>query len=189
MPGPLKIRHAKQAAFWFALWLALAPRVPAAEAPALYADPPSEYDVKAAFLLNFLKFVDWSPAAFADANSPIDICILGKDPFGRILDQLVEGETVNGRKVAVRRMSDHPAPKTCQLAFVEGTGKEAENALNGLGRGVLTVAEGERFVRDGGIIGFVIENRRVRFDINRKVAETAGLTLSSRLLSVARAVE
>ena len=153
------------------------------------AEPPSEYDVKAAFLLNFVKFVDWPPAAFADANSPIAICILGRDPFGLILDQLVEDETVNGRKVAVRRMSDPPAAKTCQLVFVEGTGKEAARAVSAVGRGVLTVGEGERFVRDGGIIGFVIENRRVRFDINRRAAETAGLTLSSKLLNVARAVE
>ncbi len=149
----------------------------------------SEYDVKAAFLMNFAKFVEWPSTAFASSGSPIAICILGKDPFGRAMDDVVEGETVNGRKVTVQRMTDPPAPKTCQMVFAAGAGKETAKALSGLGRGVLTVGEGENFVRDGGIIGFVIENRRVRFDINQPAAVAAGLTLSSKLLSVARAVE
>jgi YfiR/HmsC-like len=153
------------------------------------AEQPSEYDVKAAFLLNFVKFVEWPSTAFADSNSPIAICILGRDPFGHVMDDAVQGESVEGRKVTVRRLSEPPASRECQMVFAQGPGKETAKALSALGKGVLTVGEGEIFVRDGGIIGFIIENRRVRFNINQTAASAAGLTLSSKLLSVAKAVE
>jgi hypothetical protein len=149
---------------------------------------PSEYDVKAAFLLNFMKFVDWPSTAFADADSPIAICILGKDPFGRTMDELAKGESVNGRKLIVRKLAEPPPSKTCQMVFVHGPGKEAAKTIGAMGKGVLTVGEGEEFVREGGIIAFVMENRRVRFDINSSAAEGAGLTLSSKLMTVARSI-
>jgi hypothetical protein len=150
--------------------------------------PPLESEVKAAFLLNFAKFVDWQPAFFAASGSPLAICIVGTDPFGPAIDELIQGEAVSGRKLVVRRIGEPPQPRTCQIVYTEG-GKEASRLLSALGPGVLTVGEGEGFLRNGGIIGFVIENRRVRFDINQKAAETAALKLSSRLLSVARVVE
>jgi hypothetical protein len=148
-----------------------------------------EYQVKAAFLLNFAKFVEWPSNAFADSDSPVAICILGKDPFGRAIDDLVQGEQANGRKLIVRRMNELPTPRACQVVFAEGSTKDVAKTLNGLGRSVLTVGEGGSFLRDGGIIAFVIENRRVRFDINQTAAETAALKLSSKLLSVARSIE
>jgi hypothetical protein len=148
-----------------------------------------EYEVKAAFLLNFAKFVEWPSTAFADSDSPVAICILGKDPFGRTIDDLVQGEAANGRKLIVRRMSQLPAAKACQVVFAEEPAKEVTKTLNGLGRGVLTVGEGGSFLRNGGIIAFTIENRRVRFDINQTAAERAELKLSSKLLSVARSIE
>jgi hypothetical protein len=148
-----------------------------------------EYQVKAAFLLNFAKFVEWPSAAFADSDSPVAICILGKDPFGRAIDDLVQGEAANGRKLMVRRVSQLPAPQTCQVVFTEASTKDVSKTLDGLGRGVLTVGEGGSFLRDGGIIAFVIDNRRVRFDINQTAAEGAALKLSSKLLSVARSIE
>ena len=153
------------------------------------AGEPLEYQVKAAFLLNFTKFVEWPPSAFGAADSPIAICILGNDPFGNSLDQIVAEEVVDGRRVGVRRIKRTPAPKSCQALFVGMPEKEVLSILSGLGPGVLTVGEGESFVRDGGMIAFVIENRRVRFDINQTAAERAGLKLSSKLLSVARSVE
>ncbi|MGD0362371.1 MAG: YfiR family protein [Bryobacteraceae bacterium] len=153
------------------------------------AEEASEYQVKAAFLFNFTKFVEWQAAAFAAPDSPIVICILGDDPFGTVLEQTVAGEVVNGRKVAVRRMKQAPPPKSCQVVFAGRPGKEVLKLLPGLGPGVLTVGEGENFVRGGGMIAFVLENRRVRFDINQAAAENAGIKLSSRLLSVAKSVE
>jgi hypothetical protein len=147
------------------------------------ADEVPEYNIKAAFLLNFTHFVEWQPSAFSDPAAPFAICILGNDPFGRVLDDIVQGELVNGRRLIVRRITQAPVPQTCQILFTED-GRHAENP----GRGVLTVGEGDRFVHEGGMIAFVLENRRVRFEINQTAAEGAGLKLSSRLLMVAKSV-
>jgi YfiR/HmsC-like len=153
------------------------------------AGEPLEYQLKAAFLLNFTKFVEWPPSAFDATDSPIAICVLGSDPFGNSLDQIVAEEVVGGRRVIVRRIKRTPQGKLCQALFVSVPGKELPGILSGLGPGVLTIGEGESFVRDGGMIAFVVENHRVRFGINETAAETAGLKLSSKLLSVARSVE
>jgi hypothetical protein len=153
------------------------------------ADDSLEYQVKAAFLLNFTKFIEWPSAAFVNASSPIAICILGEDPFGNALNQIVSGEVVSDRKVVVQKTKQAPPSKSCQVVFFSASEKDVRRILPGLGPGVLTVGEGEGFVRDGGMIAFVIENRRVRFEIHQSVAENAGLKLSSKLLSVAKAVE
>jgi|SRR5450432_1306688 hypothetical protein len=150
---------------------------------------PLEYKVKAAFLLNFTKFIEWPAAAFGESDSPIVICVLGDDPFGSTLDQTVAGEVVNGRGVAVQRIKEAPSPKSCQVLFVSRPEKDVLKILPGGGSGILTIGEGESFVHDGGMIAFVVENRRVRFSINQTAAENAGLKLSSRLLSVARSVK
>ncbi len=157
--------------------------------PRCAAQPSLEYEVKAAFLLNFTRFIDWPAATLPDAASPFTICILGKDPFGHVLDDVLKGEAVNGRPLMVRRITQSPAPQSCQVVFIEATGRALLKDLTSLGRGVLTVGEGDLFVRDGGMIGFVIDNRRVRFAINQSAAEAAGLKISSKLLSVARAVK
>jgi len=146
-----------------------------------------EYRVKAAFLLNFTKFVEW-PAAELPESDSFTICILGEDPFGSVLDQMTEGETVNGRKLAILRIRAN-SPKACQVVFFSKPEKGYAQILSGFNRGVLTVGEGDTFLHDGGIIAFVIENRRVRFDIDQSAAATAGLRISSKLLSVARSVE
>lgn len=153
------------------------------------AAAPLEYQVKAAFLLNFTKFVEWPSSAFATPDSPLAICILGGDPFGGALDQIVEGEVVNGRKLVIKRLTHAPPPKTCQVLFAAKSEKDIANILAAVGPGVLTVGEGESFLRDGGIIAFVIEDRRVRFDIKETAAAHAGLKLSSKLMNVARFVE
>lgn len=151
--------------------------------------PVSEYQVKAAFLLNFTKFVDWPPAVLPDDGSPISICILGNDPFGRALDSIIEGETVNARKLVIQRLHRAPAARTCHVLFVPKSEKDVPHLLAGLDPGILTVGEGDSFLREGGMIAFVVESRRVRFDINQKKAESAALKVSSKLLSVARTVE
>jgi len=153
------------------------------------ADDSIEYQVKAAFLLNFTKFVEWPADSLGAPGSPITVCILGDDPFGHTLDQIVGGELVNGRKLAVQRIRRTPAPGSCQLLFVSTSEKEIARTLPALGPGVLTVGEGESFLRDGGMIAFTIENRRVRFRINQTAAQRYGLKLSSKLLSLARTVE
>lgn len=153
------------------------------------ADEAPEYQVKAAFLLNFTKFAEWPAAAFSAPDAPIEICVLGEDPFGTALDRIVAGEVVNGRKVIARRIKQAPSPKSCQVVFAGRSEKELLKITAGMGPGVLTVGEGGDFVRGGGMIAFVIENRRVRFEINQTAAQNAGIKLSSRLLNVAKSVE
>lgn len=172
----------------FANLLCLGLGVGPAMAPVPAADQSLEYQVKAAFLMNFVKFVEWPASTFREPDSPISICILGEDPFGKALDQLIAGESVNGRKVTVERVKRTP-PKNCQVLFLSRAERAIDKTLPSLGPGVLTVGEGDNFVREGGMIGFIIENRRVRFDINRSAAEKAELKLSSKLLSVARSVQ
>ena len=142
----------------------------------------SEYDVKAAFLLNFAKFVEWP----ASSTSPFTICIVGDDPFGAVLDQLVEGETVQGRRIVVSRVSR--VADSCMVVFAGSSQRDLARIVSNAGPGVLTVGEGERFLREGGMITFIVENRRVRFDINHKAVAAGGLHVSSKLLSVARTV-
>ena len=147
---------------------------------------PQEYEVKAAFLLNFTKFIEWPPAPTPD--SPFTICIFGDDPFGRLIDNMVRGETVGGRSLVVRRIGPNHSV-SCQILFAGRSQKDFASSVPDLAPGVLTVGEGEEFLRDGGMIAFVVENRRVRFDISQRLALQAGLKISSKLLSVARSVE
>ncbi len=147
-----------------------------------------EYQVKAAFLLNFTKFIEWPADAFASDRAPITICVLGDDPFGNALDQIVAGEAVNARKLAIERLRRAPASKACQVLFI-GKPEKDYKILTGLGNGVLTVGEGDSFLRNGGMIAFVLDNRRVRFDINQTAVEGGQLKMSSKLLTVARSVK
>lgn len=152
------------------------------------AEPRPVYEVKAAFLLNFTKFTEWPASAFASGSSPISVCILGKDPFGRSIDDIVNGESVNGRRIVVNRIPDVGAARACNLVYV---GEDASSFRIGheFGHAVLTIGEGEKFMQEGGMIAFVIDQRRVRFLVNPAAAEAAGLKLSSRLLNVAKSVE
>lgn len=149
-----------------------------------------EYELKAAFLYNFAKFVEWPPDAFAGAASPVTLCILGEDPFGKSLDAVVQGESLNGRPLAVRRLRDIPPPGECHILFLSGAEKartaEAMKALRGAS--VLSVGEGRDFLEHGGVIRLFLDQSRVRFDINLEAAERAHLTVSSKLLRLARAV-
>jgi hypothetical protein len=147
---------------------------------------PSEYQVKAAFLYNFVKFVDW-PATPAAQEGPIELCVLGKDPFGGAIERVIEGKTVNGRPLAVRRMAEIAGARSCHVLFVSASeaGHVGEIAKAVHGWSVLTVSEIDRFSERGGIITFLMEGQRVRFRINPKVAASAGLKISSKLLQLA----
>jgi hypothetical protein len=149
-------------------------------------EPTLEYQVKAAFLLNFTKFIEWPPAASADG--PFTICVLGDNPFGGALDRMVEGETAGGRGLAVQKI-DREQPAHCRIVFAGRSEKDLSAFLARLGPGTLTVGEDDSFLREGGMIAFVIDNRRVRFDVNLRAAANAGLRISSKLLNVARSVE
>jgi hypothetical protein len=157
---------------------------------ALSASPAQslEYDVKAAFLLNFTRFIDWPASEATGTDSPFTICVFGEDPFGPILDQTMQGELVNGRKIVVERVGNSVA-RACQILYLNRAEKGVREILSGVGTGVLTVGEGDGFIGEGGMIAFVLDNRRVRFNINLTASRNGMLTLSSRLLAVARSVE
>jgi YfiR/HmsC-like len=145
-----------------------------------------EYQVKAAYLLNFTKFIDWPPdAAGADGDAPFILCIAGENPFGAVLEQMMQGQKVGGRPIEIQRMGQN-TNKGCQVVYFSATGKGVRKAVEGLGPGVLTVGEGESFIKEGGMIAFVLEDRRVKFDVNLSATRGAMLTLSSRLLAIAK---
>jgi len=146
-----------------------------------------EYEVKAAFLYNFTKFVEWPPSAFAEGNAPLRICVLGEDPFGRNL-QTVPGEEVEGHPLIVMRPETLAKAAGCQVLFVSRSERERlPQILAPLKSSpVLTVGDGKGFLDQGGIVNFILEGSRVRFEINPAAAEQAGLKISSKLLRLAR---
>ncbi len=149
----------------------------------------SEYDVKAAFLLNFTKFVEWPPAAFSSDTSML-LCVLGDDPFGKSLE-LVSGEQIAGRKVQLLRIREMPEPEGCQIVFVSRSERRRlpEILTHLRGEPVLTVADTGGFLEQGGIINFTLEGSKVRFEINQDAAGRAGIKISSKLLRLATRVK
>jgi hypothetical protein len=150
----------------------------------------SEYHVKAVYLYNFGRFVQWPPNATAAKGDSFSICVLGQDPFGPSLDSTIAGETLDGKPLAVKRISTPRDAAECRILFISSTEenhlKEILVALDELS--ILTVSDMPAFSRRGGMIQFVLEGDKVRFEINLAKAETAKLTLSSELLKVATSV-
>ena len=154
------------------------------------AQSATEYQLKAAFLFNFAKFIEWPPGSFPDATAPLRICIFGRDPFGDQLRNITNEKTVNKRKLEVSQVADLLHAKSCHILFIASSEKASmKQILEGLGgASVLTVGDCKGFAEQGGMINFVLENDRVQFEVNRKAAEQAGLKISSKLLSVAKSV-
>jgi hypothetical protein len=149
-----------------------------------------EYQVKAAYLLNFTRYVEWPAQAFEGPATPIRICVLGRDPFGSVLDATVRGRTTHGRQIVVQRIRTTGQSRGCQLIFVSRetwrTHRSLPEALQS--PGILTVGESGEFAQEGGVIGFVIQEETVRFVVNDDARDRAGLRISSRMLSLAAAV-
>ena len=186
---PLPREPSRQAASLLLLCLMLACSVLTHAAPA--AEPiVDEYQVKAAFLFNFAKFVEWPNEAFSDPNAPLVITVFGEDPFNGSLEA-VKGKLVNNRKLTIRRVKDIQEIGKSNVLFVSPSArKELGRILEALqGQNVLTVGEDGAFTQCGGIINFVKEDNRVRFEVNVTAAERAGLKISSRLLALARIVK
>ncbi|HEU5231236.1 MAG TPA: YfiR family protein [Terriglobales bacterium] len=153
-----------------------------------HADRPSEYQVKAAYLYNFGKFVNWP--ADAGAASEFDVCVLGTDPFGPLLDATVSDSTINGKRVIARRIGRAQDAASCRVVFIAASESQRLGSdLAVLSKlHVLTVSDNAHFLERGGMIQFVLEGDRVRFAVNLSAAQEAGLTLSSELLKVATKV-
>ena len=145
---------------------------------------PTEYEVEAAYLSNFGRFVEWP--ARSTPGEPFNVCILGQDPFGPLLDGSLKGENIGGAPLAAKRLSGIDEASSCRILFISSS-KEAQLAplLAALGTShVLTVSDISGFTRRGGMIQFVLDGNRVRFEINLNAAKHAGLTLSSQLLKL-----
>jgi hypothetical protein len=157
-----------------ALVLCAWPALPAAQ------DADLEYRVKAAYLFNFTRFVEWPAGAFADTKA-FSICVAGKNPFGTALSSTFAGERAAGLPLAARVVNPGGA-SSCHVLFVP-RGIAAAAYLRGIGASpVLTVGESPGFLAQGGAINFVLESGRVRFEIDQTAAERARLRVSSRLL-------
>ncbi len=163
-------------------------------APMLGGPPdggPSEYEVKAAFLLNFARFVEWPPSSYEDAEAPVRICVLGDDPFGMLLDETLADQNIGGRPVAAVRSTDAETLTRCHVLFVAAS--EADRVVDVLeafeGTYALTVSEVRDFARLGGAFNFFLERGRVRFEVNPEAARRHGLRVSSELLRLGRPVQ
>jgi hypothetical protein len=150
-----------------------------------------EYDLKAAFLFNFTQFVEWPAAALADPQAPFVIGVLGDDPFGSSLDEIVANENVHGHAIVVRRGRTLSELGACQLLFVSRSqAPRLRGILDGIaGRSVLVVGDMDEFAAHGGTIGFVTSGSRLRLVVNMAQARDAGLTISSKLLRQAELID
>jgi len=157
--------------------------------PSLRAQQPkaSEFQVKAAYLYNFGRFVAWPDQNPPDGGNVFEICVLGADPFGPTLDATLASGTIGGKSVTAKRIAKPEEVDSCRIVFISSSEeKHLKEVLSALDRtSVLTVSDIPRFSERGGMIGFVLDGNRVRFDVNLASAQSARLTLSSELLKVA----
>jgi hypothetical protein len=153
-------------------------------------EAPTEYQVKAAYLFNFLKFVEWPGDPLADTHGRWVIGVVGDNPFGDELTQIVSGKTVQGHELLVRRFQSSEDLHACHVLFISASEKKRlPSILAALGgSSVLTVGDMDHFIEFGGMIQFVMEEKRVRFAIDVGASSQAGLKVSSKLLSLARTV-
>jgi hypothetical protein len=163
--------------------------ISAGPAPA-QTDGLTESDIKAGYLFNFTKFVEWPSEAFANASAPIVVGIVGANPFGKVLADATAGKTVNGRAVVSKQFQEEGDLRSCQILFVSPSekGRRAEILGRLKGANVLTVGEGDGFTQAGGMIAFVVEGNKVRLLINLEAASEARLKISAKVIAVARLV-
>jgi len=156
-----------------------------AEAQAL-----DEYQVKAALLFNFIKFVEWPDEAFSDDSAPIVVGVVGDDPFGNALDQAINGKSIRGRQVVARRLQWGQDLRACHLLFISPSERKRlpQIVASLSGASVLTLNDTGQVNQPGGIINFILEANKVRFEINASMAEQARLKISSKLLALAKTV-
>jgi hypothetical protein len=153
------------------------------------ASRPNEYQVQAAYLYNFGKFVKWPNLAPANQSGVFTICVLGQDPFGSVLQSTLAGQTVGGKPVVVKRLTKAQDAAACHILSLSATQRDLKETLAAIDdSSVLTVSDMPDFSKRGGMIQFLLEGDRVRFEINLENAEKSHLVLASELLKVAVAV-
>lgn len=166
--------------------------VVAAFGPGLAAgdSTPGEYEVKAAFLLNFARLVEWPESMFPDRGAPLVLAVLGDDHVTTAIERAVAGKTVGTHPLRVVRVGASEGVREAHIVFVSSDDRDRQRDVieAARGRSLLTVGESNHFARDGGIINFFAQDNKIRFEINRPAADRAGLRISSRLLGLARLV-
>jgi hypothetical protein len=151
------------------------------------APPPTEYQIKAAFIYNFAKFTDWPADAFRDAKAPFVLGILGENPFGNDLDRTLTGKTIAEHPMTIQIFRAAAEATNCHLLFINRTEKENLPDILKTVRGssIMTVSEMDQFIEAGGMINFIEVANKIRFQINDDAAKSAHLKISSRLLGLA----
>jgi len=166
--------------------LAFALVLGAAAGPVAVSAQGLEYEVKAAFVFNFIQFVQW-PATMSQTSAPIRVCLYGENPFGQTLERTVQGEQVNGRSIEIEIVAVDAPLTQCHVLFVPQSQSDIEGVAVRAARGpILTIGESPDFIKAGGMINLFVEQGRVRFDVNLAATAARELSLSSRLLRVAR---
>jgi hypothetical protein len=166
---------------------------PLADAQANDASDSSEYLIKAGFIYNFAKFVEWPSVSFSQPESPIVIGVLGTDPFGSVLDRIVADKKIGSRGFVVRRYKwskDLKDLRDCQILFISASEKAHTDEIVEFVKWlpILTIGETPGFAERGGVIRFTLEDNRVRFEVNVDAARKANLNISSRLLTLAKII-
>ncbi|MBN1782316.1 YfiR family protein [bacterium] len=148
---------------------------------------PTEYQVKAQYLYNFARFVDWPEESFENPDSPFVIGIVGQDPFGIDLEKTVEGKQIKNRRFIIRRYDNSADLSSCHILFIGTDDRTRRSALIDRlkHRCILTVGDENNFVPDGGMINFVVRKKKIRFEINREAVKQSGLKISTKLLKMA----
>lgn len=153
-------------------------------------NPARQYQVKAAFLYNFTQFVEWPASAFPEEGAPIVIGVIGEDPFGYYLDEVVAGEEINGHPLIVRRFNEDDEIKNCHVLFINEIGKSKTAGIieKIKGQSILTVSDVPSFLHRGGMIRFTTVDNKIKFQINPEASKSADLIISSKLLQLAEIV-
>ena len=153
-------------------------------------DETPEYQVKATFLYKFVNFVEWPSEAFAQESSPFIVGVLGDDPFGANLDKSVEGKSLDSHKVVVKRFKKLADLETCHMLFVSRSEKDKMSKIvERVGKAnTLIIGDNDQCLPRGGTINFILEDKKVRFEINAGAADRAGLKISSKLMQLATKV-
>ena len=154
------------------------------------AVPSLEYQLKAAFLLNFAKFIEWPPDAIPGNMTPLAICVFKYDPFGSALEEILRGKNINDRALVARRVKDLQELRSCQVLFVSAKEDKSLPDILSSARGssLLVVGESEDFAQRGGGIQFVLEANKLRFAVNVDALQRARLSVSAKLLTMAKIV-
>jgi hypothetical protein len=154
---------------------------------------PSEYQLKAAFLFNFAKFIEWPEKSFGSADSAFKVCVIGQDPFGQALEVSLLGKTMGSRAVQIMRFPSSTGlaeARRCQIVFISASEKNHYHEVieSFSGTDDLLVGDADGFAASGGEIEFVVEDNHIRFAINPEATERANLKISSKLLALAKIV-